>query len=65
VDDSRETLPPQQERYELFSSPVSPRRRKGTLMMDFFYSWTFIGIMAALLVILIVVWIIIRNKRPE
>jgi hypothetical protein len=34
-------------------------------MMDFFYSWTFIGIMAALLVILIVVWIIIRNKRPE
>jgi hypothetical protein len=34
-------------------------------MMDFFQSWTFIILMAVLLVALIGLLLFLRNKRPE
>jgi hypothetical protein len=34
-------------------------------IMDFLQSWTFMGIMAVLLVVLIGVLLFLRSKRPE
>jgi hypothetical protein len=34
-------------------------------IMEFLQSWTFMGIMAVLLVVLIGVLLFLRNKRPE
>lgn len=35
------------------------------MVPDFMNSWLFIGVMAVLLVVLIVVWMMIRNRREE
>jgi hypothetical protein len=34
-------------------------------IMDFLQSWTFMGIMAVLLIVLIGVLLFLRSKRPE
>jgi hypothetical protein len=40
-------------------------RKAGIMDMEFFQSWTFMGIMVVLLIVLIGVLLFLRSKRPE